>query len=122
MNRKIVNIMGLVGSLLVFLILASSLVKSIRRIKEGNAVIEKTKVRLEKINEENNKLSNQLQITQSDEFVEKQLRDKLGLAKEGEIILILPEPDIVRKLAPVVPEEETIKPKTNLGKWIELFN
>ena len=121
MNRKIVNIMGLVGSLLVFLILASSLVKSIRRIKEGNAVIEKTKVRLEKINEENNKLSNQLQITQSDEFMEKQLRDKLGLAKEGEIILILPEPDIVRKLAPIIPEEEEIKPKTNLEKWIDLF-
>ena len=113
--------MGLVGSLLVFLILASSLVKSIRRIKEGNAVIEKTKVRLEKINEENNKLSNQLQITQSDEFMEKQLRDKLGLAKEGEIILILPEPDIVRKLAPIIPEEEEIKPKTNLEKWIDLF-
>lgn len=121
MNSKIVNIMGLVASLAVFVILASSLVKSIKRIKIGDDVIEKTKVKIEKTEEENKRLSEQLQITQSEEFMEKQLRDKMGLAKEGEILLVLPEANIVRKLSPQIPDEEEAKPKTNLQKWIELF-
>ena len=113
--------MGLVGALVVFLILASSSFKSIKRIREGDQLIEKTKVRLEKINQENQKLTEQLQITESEEFVEKQMRDKLGLAKEGEIIIVLPEPDIVKKLAPTLPRGEEVKLKPNWQKWLELF-
>jgi len=121
MNSKIVNIMGLVASIIIFFVLASSLIKSIKRIQMGDAVIEKTKLKIEKVNEENKKLSEQLEITQSEEFLEKQLRNKLGLAKEGEIILVLPEADIVRKLSPIIPEEEEVKPKPNWQKWVELF-
>ena len=113
--------MGLVAAVIIFMILASSLIKSLKRIKEGNTVIEKTKVKLEKINEENKKLAEQLEVTLSEEFIEKQLRDKLGLAKEGEIIIILPEASIVKKLAPQIPEEEEVKPKPNWRKWLELF-
>lgn len=121
MNSKIVNIMGLVGALIIFVILTSSFVKSLNRIKMGDTVIQKTKVKIEKAEEENKKLSEQLEITQSEEFLENQLRNKLGLAKEGEIILVLPEADIVRKLSPIIPEEEEIKPKPNWQKWLELF-
>lgn len=121
MNSKIVNIMGLVASITVFMILISSLFKSVSRIKVGNAVIEKTKAKIEKSEAENQKLADQLKITESEEFMEKQLRDKLGLAKEGEIILVLPEPDIVKKLSPQLPIDEEAKPKSNLQKWVELF-
>ncbi len=121
MNSKIVNILGLVASIVVFMILISSLFKSVARIKVGNDVIEKTKAKIEKSEAENQKLADQLKITESEEFMEKQLRDKMGLAKEGEIILVLPEPEIVKKLSPQIPEEEEIKPKSNLQKWMELF-
>lgn len=121
MNSRIVNIMGLVTSIVVFMILISSLFKSVARIKVGNAVIDKTKAKIEKSEAENQKLADQLKITESEEFMEKQLRDKLGLAKEGEIILVLPEPEIVKKLSPQIPIEEEIKPKSNLQKWMELF-
>ena len=121
MNSKIVNIMGLVASTLIFLVLASSLVKSIKRIRMGDGVIEKTRIKIEKAEIENQKLAEQLKVTQSEEFMEKQLRDKLGLAKEGEIILVLPEADIVRKLSPQIPEEVEAKPKTNFQKWMDLF-
>ncbi len=121
MKSKIVNIMGLVGSIAIFMVLVSSLVKSINRIKIGDSVIEKTKVKIEKAEVENQKLAEQLKITQSEEFMEKQLRDKLGLAREGEIILVLPEADIVRKLSPQIPEEIEEKPKPNWQKWMDLF-
>lgn len=113
--------MGLVSAIVVFLILASSSLKSIKRIKEGDVLIEKTKVRLEKIDQENQKLTEQLQMTESEEFVEKQMRNKLGLAKEGEIIIVLPEPEIVKKLAPTLPQDEEVKLKLNWQKWLELF-
>lgn len=113
--------MGLVGAFVIFFVLASSSLRSIKRIKEGDVLIEKTRVRLEKINQENQKLSEQLQITSSSEFLEKQMRDKLGLAKEGEIIIVLPEPEIVKKLAPTLPQDEEVKLKPNWQKWLELF-
>ena len=113
--------MGLVGSIIIFLILISSSLKSIKRIRQGDILIEKTKIRLQKIDGENEKLKVQLQNTETNEFIEKQLRNKLGLIREGEIMIVLPEPDIVRKLSPQIPKEIDAKPKPNWQKWLELF-
>src|SRR3989339_2001789 len=113
MKQKLVNIIGLIASVVIFLILVSSLIKSLKRINEGKALVKRNEAKLEKIQKENERLEEQLKIIQSDEFVEKQLRNKLGLVKEGEIVIVLPEDDIVKKLSPVIPEEEEIKPKPN---------
>ncbi|AKM83185.1 hypothetical protein A2422_00495 [Candidatus Woesebacteria bacterium RIFOXYC1_FULL_31_51] len=121
MNKKLVNIIGFLVLLILSVVLVSSFFKSIKRIREGDAIIEKTKVKLEKLNEENKKLEEQLKITQSEEFVEKQLRNKLGLAKEGEIVLVLPDNETLKKLAPVIPDEEEVTLKPNWKKWIDLF-
>lgn len=121
MNKKLVNIIGFPILLVFLLVLISSFTKSIKRIKEGDQLIEKTKIKLEKLNEENKKLEDQLKVTQSEEFVEKQLRDKLGLAKEGEIILVLPDNETLKKLAPVIPNEVEIALKPNWKKWADLF-
>lgn len=121
MNKKIVNIMGLVASIVIMLVLASSFVKSYRRIKLGDELIEKTKVKLEKIEKENEKLDLQLQITKSEEYKEKQFRDKMGFAKEGEMIVILPSAEELKKLVPELPKNEEVKLKPNWKKWLELF-
>lgn len=113
--------MGLVGAIIIFIVLASSFIKSLKRIRNGDVLVEKTRLRLEKIDDENRKLAEQFKIAQSDEFMEKQFRDKLGLAKEGEIIIVLPEASILRKLSPSIPEEEKIKLRPNWQKWIDLF-
>ncbi|HLD92468.1 MAG TPA: septum formation initiator family protein [Patescibacteria group bacterium] len=121
MKQKLVNIIGLIASVVIFLILVSSLIKSLKRINEGKALVKRNEAKLEKIQKENERLEEQLKIIQSDEFVEKQLRNKLGLVKEGEIVVVLPEADIVKKLSPIIPEEEEVKPKPNWQRWIELF-
>ncbi len=113
--------MGLVGGIAIFIGLASSLVKSIKRIRVGDDLIKRTSLKLEKLEEENKKLATQTEVIQSEEFMEKQLRDKLGLAKEGEIVLVLPEADILRKLAPVIPKDEEVPLKPNWKKWLDLF-
>ncbi len=121
MNSKLVNIMGLIVSVLVFIFLISSFAKSLKRIKIGDSVIEKTKLKITKAEEENNRLEDQLKIMKSDLFIEKQYRDKMGLVKAGEIVLVLPEPEIVKKLAPQMPVEEENIPKSNFQKWLSLF-
>lgn len=121
MKNKLVNIIGLLGSLVLFMVLLSSLIKSIRRVNEGQKLINKSEAKFFKIRQENEKLAEQLKIIQSDEYVEKQLRNKLGLVKEGEIVVVLPEAEVVKKLSPIIPEEEEAKPKPNWQKWLELF-
>jgi len=121
MKKNIVNIIGLLLSLVLFMVLFTSLLRNLKRINEGKRLIQKSEAKLLAAKQENEKLWDQLEIIQSEEYVEKQLRNKLGLVKEGEIVIVLPEADIVKKLAPIVPEEEEIKPKPNWQKWIELF-
>jgi len=43
------------------------------------------------ITRENQKLQSELRETQSDDYVERIARDKLGLVKDGEAILLLPQ-------------------------------
>ena len=121
MKEKIVNIIGLLGSITIFFVLVASMIKSFKRLSDGDELIAKNEVRLEKIKEENAKLTEQLKVIQSEEYSEKQYRDKLGLAKEGEIIVVLPEADVVRKLSPSIPEEQEIRPRPNWQKWFDLF-
>jgi len=121
LNSKIVNIMGLVGGIVVFVVLASSLAKNLSRVRVGEAVVEKTRAKIEKAESENQKLSIEAEVTQRDAFIEKQFRDKMGLVREGEITVVLPEANIVKRLSPQILEEEEVKPKPNWQKWLDLF-
>lgn len=121
LNKKIVNIIGLLISITVCLILALSLIKNISRVKYGREIIQKNEAKLNKVRDENKRLEDELKKVQSEDFIEKQFRDKLGLVKEGEIVMVLPEADIVKKLSPIIPQEEEEKPKPNWQKWWELF-
>ena len=62
-----------------------------------------------------------MEKVQSDIYIEKQMRDKLGLAKEEEVVIIMPDEEILRKLAPTYPEEEQTLPDPNWKKWAQLF-
>src|SRR3990170_4810545 len=97
------NIFGkfinLIAVFFVILILAS-FVQNLSKMKQTRREIEREKLELEAAKREKEEVEEKLRKVQSEEYIEKQLRDNLGLAKEGEIIVILPEADIVRKFAP----------------------
>ena len=98
-----------------------SLVKNIVKINNVNQSIKDEEEKVEKIRQENAELKAKLEILRSDEYQEKQLRDKLGLAKEGELIVVLPEDEVLRNLAPKHIEEEETLPDPNWKKWLHLF-
>ena len=111
------------GYFLVFigLLLILSLVRNILKTSEAKKKIEKERIRVENLKKENEELEKKLQETSGVEFTEKQLRDKLGLAKEGEIVVVLPEEKVLENLVPKIPEEEETLPDPIWKKWLKLF-
>jgi cell division protein FtsB len=116
-TEKITRYIGLGVSVLLLI----SLLGSISRMKSVGLKIDREKEKIEKLKKENEELQKNVEIARSEEFIEKQLRDKLGLAKEGEIIVILPDSETVKKFAPKIDEEEEILPEPNWRKWLKLF-
>lgn len=103
------------------ILLMVSLVRNIVRINNVNQSIKEEEEKVEKIRQENEELTARLEILRSDEYKEKQLRDKLGLAKEGELIVVLPDDEVLRSLAPKHVEEQDSLPDPNWKKWAQLF-
>jgi cell division protein FtsB len=119
--KKIIN--KIVGYAVwgLMLVLALSLAKSISRANEIRNQIRDEESKIIKIQAENDKLAEKLTQAQSPNFIEKEVRDKLGLGKEGESVVVLPDPEVLKRLAPVIPVEADILPDPNWKKWMKLF-
>lgn len=58
----------------------------------------------------------------SPEYVEREVRDKLGLAREGEVIVVLPDEHVLRKLAPREEPEFSLEETLPIWRqWMRLF-
>jgi len=117
---KAKKILGLVVWFLTILLLLST-VKNLGKVANMRVTVQKEKDKVEKMKEENSKLEEQIAQTQGEAYIEKQIRDKLGLARQGEAIVVLPDAEILRKLAPQMPVEEDSLPDPNWKKWMKLF-
>ncbi len=98
-----------------------SIARNLPRVFEAKKRIDRALERVEKLKKENEEIQKKMAELKGEPYLEKQLRDKLGLAKEGEIVIVLPEAEILRKLAPPIPEEEDILPDPTWKKWLKLF-
>lgn len=106
--------------IVLIVLLLISLARNILRVVSANKKIESVRQEVTELEKENNSLQAQLEFVSSGEYLEKEARDKLGLAKEGEIVVILPDEEVLQKIAPVTHGEEFI-PKSNWQKWLDLF-
>ena len=75
----------LVIGLIVMLIF--SLLGDIKRVRKAEKLISERQNNLEKLENEQVELKVRLEEVQSEEYIEKQIRDNLNLAKEGEIVV-----------------------------------
>ncbi len=128
MNTKITDILRLkFGKLITYTIwavialLIFSIVQNAGKVIKTRAEIQKEREKVEKMKEVNAGLEQAIAEAQSTSFIEKQVRDKLGLAKAGESIVILPDENTLRKLAPQTLDEENLLPDPNWKKWEKLF-
>jgi len=103
------------------LMLGISAIRNFGRITRVRSEIAKERERVESMKRKNEELAKRLAETQSVEFVEAEIRNKLGLVKEGETVVILPDEETLRKLAPNLLSEPETLPDPNWRRWLKLF-
>jgi cell division protein FtsB len=107
--------------ILLFIMLGLSLLGNISKISEADKKIKAKEAQVEKLRQENEEIKKRLEGVTSEVYVEKQLRDSLGLSKEGEIVIVLPDKETLKSLAPKLEEEEDTLPDPNWKMWLKLF-
>jgi len=106
----------------ILLVLSLSLARNVMRLYRINRAIDDAYFALEELDKKNRDLADQIKFVRSEDYIEKQARDKLGLAKEGEIVVVLPDSETLRKLSPRIERElENEIPLQNWQKWLKLF-
>lgn len=108
------------GLIIIFsLYLIVSLSREIFDLIQKEKIIGKEQLKLEELEVGNQVLREQLNYVQSEEFVEKEAREKLGMTKGGEIVVILPEDfeEMVKQSQGAVEPEEI----PNWKQWLGLF-
>jgi cell division protein FtsB len=109
----------------IFLVLALlfgfSILKNILRINRVNEEIANKETDVERLKVKNSELQKKIEELGSEVYIESQIRNNLGLVKEGEVVVVLPDPEVLRKLAPVHEIEEKELPQANWKKWLNLF-
>lgn len=106
---------------ILIVILVISLIKNLGGAGRIKADIASEEARVVKMQEDNARLASEVAQAQSQGFIEKQIRDKLGLVKTGEAIVVLPDEDTLRKLAPSLQIESDTLPDPTWKKWLKLF-
>jgi len=109
------------GFLIIALFLSISFIRSITKIVGSNQKITDARKKVDELQKENEELIEKLKKVKSVQFIEGQARDKLGLAKKGEIVVVLPDTDTLKSLAPKLPQDKVNLPDPNWKKWLKLF-
>lgn len=116
-KKKILRL--LIFALGIYLII--SLVQQIFSLWRAEERIKIAQKKVEEAREENEDLAEELKYVQSEEFVEKEARDKLGMGKEGETIVVLSQDLIEKEVAKVKKEQEEPEKIPNWQQWKEVF-
>ena len=114
------KIMGYLWLFAVILIIAS-IFRNIRRISLIRTNLEEERKTVSRMEDENKQIQEKIMSMQKIDFLEREARNKLGLVKEGEVVVILPEDSILTKLAPKITVEEESGIDPNWKQWLKLF-
>lgn len=106
----------LVLAIFIMMILVSNSVKKIITFRGTSVLVQEEEQKLAKLKLENENLKRDLEYKQSEKFVEGEIRNKLGLAKEGEEIVVVPG-----KESDLKQEANNKKTLPNWKKWQKLF-
>lgn len=99
-----------------------SLINNIQTILSADQRIDSAYSKLAKLKQENERLAGEVEEVESEHYTEQQARDKLGLSREGEVVVVLPEESKLKRLSPDFREEESdTLPDPNWKKWWKLF-
>ncbi len=105
----------LTGAILIAVILSVNSARKILSFRGTSQKVSEAGQKLEQLKKENEALKQDLEYKKSDGFKEKEIRNRLGLAKEGETVVIIP-----REANGKEGNSNEVQ-KENWKKWKELF-
>jgi cell division protein FtsB len=121
MKDKLIRLIRILIIIISFLLVVS-LIGNISRTRHMQQTLAEAEKSLEELRSKQATLQQDLSVIESDFYLEKEARNKLGLVKENEIVIVLPNEEILRQLAhrkENSDEYEELRP--NWKKWVELF-
>jgi cell division protein FtsB len=98
-----------------------SFVKNLEKARKIEKIVLEKETKIKQMETKKEEVEKRLVEAKSEAYVEKRLRDDLGMAKEGETIFVLPDESILRSLVPPLPQEEDSLPDPIWKKWLRLF-
>ena len=113
-NKKI-NLKAILVILFV-VYLVFSLIKSWVKLRERMGIVREMKMSVVEEQKKQEDLRRELAQAESDKYIEKQARDKLNMAKEGELIILLPSQALTPSITPTQTDSAS-----NWYKWMRLF-
>ncbi|MBI4096335.1 MAG: septum formation initiator family protein [Candidatus Levybacteria bacterium] len=96
----------------ILLVIINNLVRSIYNIWQKKDFVTQAQKELDFQKQENQRLKSQLTYVQTQEFIERQARDKLFMVKKGEQKVLIPQE----------PEKTASEEKNNLPNWKKWWN
>lgn len=126
-KKNIIFFSGLffIAGLSVLVMIGISLGKETYRKKQTQKEIENLQAEIQKMNRENSELSNLISYLSTQEFQEKEAREKLNLQKENEKMVVLRKENEAKKSESSESNEKNIsapeKTGPNWKNWLEYF-
>lgn len=111
--KKILFTITIIASIIII----NNLVRSIYDLWHKKDLITKAQQEVIRQKQENRRLKSELSYVGSQEFIEKEARNKLLLVKQGEQQVLIPQ-DLIKDSKP---SEQGDKDDVNWKKWWELF-
>ncbi len=113
MKRNLLLILAFV----VTIALATNSARRIMTFRTTSASVVQVKAQLEQLKKENEDLKKELEYKKSDQFVEEEIRNKLGMTKPGESVVMVPKDQTGNQL----PETRDQNKEPNWQKWWNIF-
>src|SRR5579872_919374 len=111
------NILLVIGAIVALMLVFNS-TKRLLSFRTTSQKVNEAQMQLDKLKQENSDLQKQLAYTQTQQFQEEQIRDKLGLAKPGETVVMLPNQN--NNSQPTDSASQAV-PEPNYIKWWNIF-
>lgn len=120
--KSLLNYIFVITVVLVILLYVFSLIRNFFKLNSANSLVDEAKIRLEEEKLRQKQLTEKLELVSSEEYKKSMAKEKLGFVEEGEVVIILPDEETLKKLSPrkILPQKHVL-PGANWKKWLRVF-
>lgn len=107
--------------ILVSLFMIISLSQSVVDLLEKRAIVKQEQERLSDLKEKHEELTKKFEMVQTPAFIEKEARERLGMAKDGETVIIMGDSSLPQQQAEGKVLNDLSRPESNWKRWWQVF-